>query len=183
MTSRFSLNVGFQTLHTHCLPFRALSSLYRALSETRNTSRIDTFFTLLSRRLLSAIPDGLADLTRCYNSTMPPVMLSLPDETRMNIDNTLSEFEAADFGDMVSDIELYNTMYNIILYYIVYCIILCQSYISNLYYFYILLNYYILWYIRSHFVIIYCIILFVIIVYYFIIYNIMPLCHYSITLY
>ena len=89
-----------------------------ALSERENLHRVNLFFTLLSQQLLtpptSQSHDQSAegavlhyirsDLEKSYSTVMSPaVTLQLPDEAKINVDNTLSEFEAADFGDMVCE--------------------------------------------------------------------------------
>ena len=89
-----------------------------ALSERENLHRVNLFFTLLSQQLLTPptsqshdqSADGAllhyirSDLEKSYSTVMSPaVSLQLPDEAKINVDNTLSEFEAADFGDMVCE--------------------------------------------------------------------------------
>ena len=89
-----------------------------ALSERENLHRVNLFFTLLPQQLLTPptsqshdqSADGSvlhyirSDLEKSYSSVMSPaVTLQLPDEAKINVDNTLSEFEAADFGDMVCE--------------------------------------------------------------------------------
>ena len=71
---------------------------------------MNLFFTLLSHLLLSSQSDSTiqtcyirSDLERSYDAfSLSHVCLQLPEEIKTSVDNMLSEFEAADFGDMVS---------------------------------------------------------------------------------
>ncbi|KAF6026528.1 INTU [Bugula neritina] len=90
------------------------SSLHSALSDKENVGRVNIFFTLLSQLILQSryIASGpldsnyyiRCDLERCYDTmTNSPICIVLPDETKIQVDSVLSEFEAADFGDMSDD--------------------------------------------------------------------------------
>jgi len=73
---------------------------------------VNIFFTLLSQLILQSrdIASGpldsnyyiRCDLERCYDTmTNSPICIVLPDDAKIQVDSVLSEFEAADFGDMV----------------------------------------------------------------------------------
>ena len=84
--------------------------IYSALSDKDNAQRVNLFFTLLSQLLLTSQSASTistfyirSDVERSYDTlSLSPVCIQLPEEAKMNVDNVLSEFEAADFGDMVS---------------------------------------------------------------------------------
>ncbi|XP_067948810.1 protein inturned-like [Watersipora subatra] len=95
---------------TRCLNY-LFSSLHSALSEKDNIERVNLFFSMLSQLLLSSPSESTihsyyirSDVERSYDTlSLAPCCIQLPEEAKTNVDNVLSEFEAADFGDMSED--------------------------------------------------------------------------------
>ncbi|XP_060795369.1 protein inturned isoform X2 [Neoarius graeffei] len=86
-------------------------SLYCAFCEVENAPRLDHFFCLFFQRLIQ--PSRLSDSPGSSPSNISgtlflddlPAMcwLTLPPDIKVEVDTTLSDFEASDFGDMSED--------------------------------------------------------------------------------
>lgn len=77
-------------------------SIHQAFSTSNNHSQLDCFFALLHRNCINLTDSGEPVQGKGGNCGQSAVLLPLPTEIKIHSDKMLTEFESADFGDMVS---------------------------------------------------------------------------------